>query len=214
MESTTTDQQFFGAEASLSEPHFDEEATVLSARPVVPLTTIRGTKGVNPVNARTSFPRPWSLGLALVGTLLIGILATAIYYSRLNRNDSQLVDDTEVTAGGDASPTRSEGFSGPAVVQPAVNADTPAEVRRQASVKNQPLKASGVGSRKPVARRVAVITEKENRSEAVEGSREDRKAARRQARQERRRAEREKRGSRSSDDLLRIRDIFEGSPRP
>ena len=209
MESTTTDQPFSGADASLSEPHFDEEATVLSARPVVPLTTINGRKGVKAVNARTSFPRPWILGLALVGTLLIGIFATAVYYSRLNRNDSQLVGGAEA-AGGEASPTQSEGFSGPAVVQPAVEADTLAEVRRQPA-RNQPSKASSSGSGKPVPRLVAVITEKGNRNEAVE-SREDRKAARRQARQERRREEREKR--KSSDDLLRIRDIFEGSPRP
>ena len=211
MESTTTDQQSFGAQASLSEPHFDEEATVLSARPVVPLTTIEGVEEQR-VDAKTSFPRPWILGLALVGTLLIGIFATAMYYSRLDNNDSQLFDD-EAAAGAEASTTTAEGFSGPAGNKPAVNVDSPSEVRNQTPAK-PPAKVSAEGSRKPEPRLVAVITEKGNRSEADEESREEleeRKAARRQARQERRRAER---GARSPDDLLRIRDIFEGSPRP
>lgn len=213
MESTTSDYQFFGAEASLSEPHFDEQATVLAARAVVPLASLKGVKGVKAVTAKTSFPRPWILGLGLVGALLVGIFATAIYYSRLNGNDSRVFDDAEVAAGVEADTTKSDdSFSGPAAAEPAVNADTPAEVRREA--KSHPLKSSAEPSGKPVARRVAVITEKRRSKQAIEGSREDRKAARKQARQERRRAEREKRDARSSDDLLRIRDIFEGSPRP
>ena len=40
MESTMIDQQTFGADLQLPEPRFDEESTLLSARPVVPLRSI------------------------------------------------------------------------------------------------------------------------------------------------------------------------------
>lgn len=213
MESTTTARQFLGAEASLSEPHFDEEATLLSARAVVPLASL---KGLTAVKAKTSFPRPWILGLGLVGALLVGIFATAIYYSRLEKNHSKFFDDAEVAAGVEANTTKSEdSFSGPTAAQPAVIADRgAADVSRQASARSQPLKSSAGPARNPVARLEAVITEARSSEQAIGGAREDRKAARKQARQEQRRAEREKRDSGSADDLLRIRDIFEGLPRP
>ena len=208
MESTTTDQQFFSPEASLSEPHFDQEATVLSARPVVPLTNVNDA---TPVHTGKTFPRPWILGLALAGTLLLGIVATAIYYSGLDGNNSSSLVDVEAAASGEASPTQSEAFSGPTAVQPTIDTVTPAEAKRTAPVKSQQAKSSATDSGKPAPRLVAVIRETDNGVEPTE-SREDRKAARRQERQERRRAERERR--KSSDDVLRIRDIFEGSPRP
>lgn len=210
MESTTTDQQFFDGEPSLSEPHFDEEATVLAARPVVPLATVREVKAVE---GKTSFHRPWILGLALVGMLLVGIFATAIYYSRVNKKDSQSFGDAGVAAGVEADTTKSaDGFSEPAPAQLVVNPETPAGVKKQPA--NQTVKSSADPSKKPLPRLVAVITEKGDMDEEIEESREDQKAARKQARQERRRAQRERRDAKSSDDLLRIRDIFEGSPRP
>lgn len=212
MESTTTDQQFSGgAETSLSAPHFDEEATVLSARPVVPLATVNGVRSVE---AKASFRRQWILGLALVGALMVGVSATAIYHSPLVGNDSKLFDDAGLTAGVEAKTTKAEdSFSGSLTGPPAVNTDRPAALRRQAPAKSQTFGASAEPSQKPVPRLFAVITEKRSRNQGREGSREDRKAARQQARQERRRADREKPEAGSSD-VLRIRDIFEGSPRP
>ena len=208
MSSITTDHQLIGAESTLPEPHFDQEATILSARPVVPLEEVESSK------AKLSLARPWILGLGLVGALLVGILATVIYYSRSTGNDSQLFQDVEVAAGVEGNSLQpSNSFSGPASPQPESETEEPAEASKQVPVNNQSDRASAESNKKPRARLVAVV--KDNRSNNhIEESDDDRRAARKQVRQERRRAERERRNGKSSDELLRIRDIFEGSPRP
>lgn len=214
MESTTHDQQFFVADPSLSEPRFDEEATVLSARPVVPLASVVGATAVK----TKSSVQPWMLGLALVAALLVGVVATAIYYSR-GENESIAIDDAALSAGAAAIPAQSDNsFSGsaPAPAEPKVEA--PVAQTSQSSVIEQTAKPPVAPTKKPVARIVDVIREtprvvrqpQENRDDR-EDNRDDRKAARREAREERRR---DKRDRRVSDDVLRIRDIFEGSPRP
>jgi len=193
MSSTTTDQQFIDAESSLPEPHFDEEATVLSARPVVPLDA------VNESRAQTVFSRPWILGLGLIGALLIGIFATALYYSSSNGADAEALQGAEVGLGAEGNSAGvTNSFSGPAAAQP-----TPATKPE-----------STEPGKKPRARLVAVIRDKKANNHIGEESDDDRKAARKQARKERRQAERERREAGSPDELLRIRDIFEGSPRP
>lgn len=205
---TTIDQQFTETEASLQEPHFDEEATVLSARPVVPLESVRP--------AKTSFPRPWILGLGLVGALLVGIFGTVIYYSRSTGDDANLFQSEEVVAGAEAgedAPAPANSFSGPAAPLLKVEEDVPAEVGKQ-TPERQSAKTSTESGKQPRARLVSVIKEKARNNHIEDESPEDRRAARRQARQERRRAERKRNDARSSDDLLRIREIFEGSPRP
>lgn len=196
------------AEPTLQEPHFDEEATVLSARPVVPLAAVEAAR------AKTSFPRPWLLAFGLVGALVVGISATVIYYSRPSGNDSNLFQDTEIAAGVEGKSTEpANGFGGAAAPRPKVDIDSPAQVKRE-TLGNQADRASAEEDKKPRPRLVAVIREKKSNNHTEEEGPEDRKAARKQARQERRRAEREKRDGKSTDELLRIRDIFEGSPRP
>jgi type IV secretory pathway VirB10-like protein len=208
MSSITTDQEFLDSAPSLPEPHFDEEATVLSARPVVPLEEVEARK------SRVSFPRPWILGAALIGALLVGISASAIYYSGA-KEEPKLSQDMELTAGVDG---RSEetpgGFSGPASSQPQAEVAKPVEAKKSTPVISQPDRASAGPDKKPQARLVAVVREKKSNNHTDEETDEDRKAARRQARKDRRRTEREGRNRRSSDELFRIRDIFEGAPRP
>lgn len=208
MSTSITDQQITESGASLPEPHFDEEATVLSARPVVPLEEVEA------LNSKRSLPRPWILGLGLVGALLVGICATVIYYSRANRDDSTSLQEPEVSASIEGNTSESaNSFSGPVAPQPAAAVDVPADVKKQARA-NQGDRVSAAPDKKPRPRLVAVIRENKSNNHGDEESDEDRRTARKQARQERRRAEREKRARRSSDELLRIRDIFEGSPRP
>jgi hypothetical protein len=214
MSSSITDQQITESGTSLPEPHFDEEATVLSARPVVPL------EEVEVLNSKRSLPRPWILGLGLVGALLVGICATVIYYSRANRDDSTLLHGTKVSAGVELKSNQSaNSFSGPAASQPKVVRDAPAEVKKQAALNNQPDRTSAEPDKKTRPRLVAVIRENQRNNHGEEEDRaedleKELKAARKRAKKERRRAEREQRERRSSDELLRIRDIFEGSPRP
>lgn len=212
MSSSITDQQLIESETSLPEPHFDEEATVLSARRVVPL------EQVVPIKPKVALPRPWVLGLGLAGALLVGIFATVIYYSRGNGDDSTLFQGA--SAGVEGNSTESpNSFSGPAAPQPKVVLDPRAEVTKQESQNSQTDRASGEPDKKPRARLLGVIRENKSNNHGDEEDREEElekelKAARKRARKERRRAEREQRERRSSDELLRIRDIFEGSPRP
>ena len=73
MESNITEPEHFSNDA-LTEPHFDEEATMLSARPVVPLEEIR---------AETNSRRRLAFGLSILVALVIGALgATLIYKHR------------------------------------------------------------------------------------------------------------------------------------
>jgi len=211
MSSITTDHQFLDSGSSLPEPHFDEEATVLSARPVVPLDEVEARR------SKVSFPRPWILGAALIGALLVGIFASALYYSR-SEGESKLSQGMELTAGVEGRNEETpEGFSGPVSSQPQVEVAKAVEAKKSTPVIPQPAqseRASAGPEKKAQPRLVAVLREKKSNDSADDETEEDRKAARREARKDRRRTEREGRNRRSADELFRIRDIFEGAPRP
>ncbi len=205
---TNEQGQFFGTGLSLAEPHFDEEATVLSAKPVVPLTNV---KQVDSAPKKTAL-RPWVLGLSLMGALLVGILATAMYYSRASGDDSKVLDATELSAGAAATPAETENvFSGPAVEQKVSKVNPPVADASQRAVRDEKAKTAAAPQKKPAPRLVEVITENQRPRRDSEEDRDDLKAERREAREARRRDRRERK---TSDDLMRIRDIFEGSPRP
>ncbi len=206
MSSITSDQEFLNAKANLSEPHFDQEATVLSARPVVPLEEVASNSG-------NFWKRPWVLGLGLAGALLVGVFATAIYYSQSKQDDSSLFEGFEVASGAEGiSGEPANSFSGPASPQPIVESVKPASVAQPAPEKGRVEKVTTAPEKKP--RLVAVIKERKSNNDVEDDQENDRRAGRRQLRRERRRAERQGRDRKSSDELLRIRDIFEGSPRP
>jgi len=204
MSSTTPDQNFIDAQAPLSEPHFNEEATVLSARPVVPLEEVRSSRNF------TRLAQPWVLGLGLVSALLIGVFATAIFYSR--SENRSLLEGVEFAAGAQGfsnEPVNS--FSGPASTQLNIEAAKPSTPTAKAPVDTGAVKTNVEPAKKARPRLVAVI--KEQKANHIEDQKDDRRAARQEARRERRRAQRERRDGKS-DEVLRIRDIFEGSPRP
>src|SRR4051812_28255584 len=66
------------SESPLTEPHFDDEATVLSARRVVPLDEVHGYEPAN----RSSLARGWILAATVVGAMLVGVAGSMIYFSR------------------------------------------------------------------------------------------------------------------------------------
>jgi hypothetical protein len=68
-------------------------------------------------------------------------------------------------------------------------------------------------SKKPAARLVDVITSNPDRYREKE-IREERKAARQEEKERKREARREMRDDKSPDDLIRIREIFEGRHKP
>jgi len=187
-----------GLELPLAEPHFEDEATVLSARPVVPLDEVESYEEPKP----SRFARSWILAATVVGAMLLGVVVGVAYYSYTNRQPSQQpAVDEGIVAGVDGT-----------AIEPASNSDAlvkasefqpPADAESAvAKVPPATRPASANETRKPVARRVDVIT--------WPSSHEERKAARRLEKQQRKEMEREGRAR----DLTRIREIFEGPQRP
>ena len=207
-----------GPELALSEPHFDDESTVLSARQVVPLDEVPAYE--SPKTARST--RRWMFAAIVLGSLLVGVVGGAGYYSYLNRRPAPVLFNTDQLAAG------VEGIA----IEPADIADVPTGMPVPAPSDNAPAELNDkeiseslkepadypMQTRRASARRIGVITsssdrdEEDIREEREEQIREERKAARREAKQRRRQLERESR--RSRNDLTRIREIFEGPQKP
>jgi len=227
-----TEQDLSGDEILLEEPHFDEESTILSARPVVPLQV---------VEAKSRSLRRILIGSALVVALLIGAFAASFVYRLRSGQPASDVVATE------DSPAQSQVVleSGVAALEPpdpepVVEPEEPEPTvldKKQrdepAVVMNVRAKSSPSISREP-APRVPRTAIRSRRDEPIEEDlasrrelnqeirRAERREERRQERREERRARRVEeanhqgrdRDSRSTDDLSRIREIFEGRPRP
>lgn len=188
-----------GLELPLAEPHFDDEATVLSARPVVPLDQVVSYEEQTP----RRFARGWVFAATVAGAMLFGVVIGVAYFSYANRQPSQpFVADESIVAGVDGMAIQPAGNSDALAALPEVRQTTPANVQTAGAVTKAPVVFQpGVPAnetRKPVARRVDVLV--------GPSSHEERKAARRLARQ----LEREGRDR----NLTHIREIFEGPQRP
>jgi hypothetical protein len=206
MESEITNPET-GLELPLAEPHFDDEATLLSARRVVPLDEV-SSEGLHTAG---HFGRSWIFAATIAGALLLGAFVGAAYYSYVNRESAQqFVDPESVVAGVEGIATapaldnESSAAANASEFGNATPADSTASVTVPHEQTSEPQSAVSVESGKPVARRVDVLT--------FPSSREERAAARRQAKERKRELERESRKSRN--DLTRIREIFEGPQKP
>src|SRR5512132_779890 len=82
MESNITNQQYFGTDSQLSEPHFDEEATLLSARPVVRLSDVR-------TEARSG--KRLAFGLAMVIAVMAGAFAASLIYKQRGQKEATAI---------------------------------------------------------------------------------------------------------------------------
>ncbi|MDQ6651663.1 MAG: hypothetical protein M3Y84_02855 [Acidobacteriota bacterium] len=206
--SDITGEQSFGADLPLAEPHFDEEATVLSARPVVPLER---------VIARARFTRAMVVGLTFAGAVVVGMLAAGIYYSRLNGNSSKTLANTEtVPSGVQARATETDHSKALPAAPPRVsdNSGASARVSSVAPAAIETPEISSEAPKKPVARRVAVVTFGRRSGGEKDRSDNERREARREEKERKRNMERENQENKSSRDLLRIREIFEGPHKP
>lgn len=225
MNSTINDQITGGQ--NLAEPHFDEEATILAARPVVPLDEVKAQKRSKAGVA---------VALAVGGGLLIGLLAATLIYRYLGANQvprgetttvaeqaaspigeqttnplpspagGAVVDDSAVTSVEDAKPAETD----------TEKREPKPEVEESKPVKTQD-RAPEVGPRRPMVVRESRPPADEEKDEEAE--RAIRRAERQEDRHERRRAVREARrqerqSNQTADDLTRIREIFEGAPKP
>lgn len=198
-----------GLELPLPEPHFDDEATVLSARRVVPLDE------VEPYEAQTQSRSPhwWVFAATIAGAMLLGVVIGAAYYSYASRESAHALVDTEsIAAGVDGLSTESPSTSGAFGANHTAAADPNTDLgTRQVSTAAPQPEVSANESRKPTARRVDVLTFPSTHEETQ--AREERKI-RREARKRIRELEREGRDPKSRNDLTRIREIFEGPQRP
>lgn len=197
------------SELLLAEPHFDDEATLLSARRVVPLDEVPsyGSQTTSP------FARGWMFAATIVGALLLGVVASAAYYSYLNRTSAQSFLDTENIAGGiEGMSTEQRHLS---MNVPEVNNTTSPDSNPGVTVNegaaSAPPATSANEGKKPTARRVDVLT---SPSTAEEMQAREERQARREAKKRIRELERESRDRKSRNDLTRIREIFEGPQKP
>jgi O-acetyl-ADP-ribose deacetylase (regulator of RNase III) len=201
MESNITNQQYFNDDLPPAAPHFDEEATLLSARPVVPLEEIKDKK--------RSMKRV-VFGLALAGSLVLGAVGAALIYKPRGQEPTTIVSAAIPGAAGIAvdepTPAIAESVGG------AVTGTLPEA--RAATVARKSVPGVSAGSAANVVAKPKRILSEQVAERGL--SRAERINARRLRRRSEREAWRESGGHhrRSADDLLRIREIFEGPSRP
>jgi hypothetical protein len=187
-------------EMPLSEPHFDEEATLLSAQPVVPLEEIV---------AEERSGKRLVFGVAVVFSLIVGALGGTLIYKQRGHKQSTAIVDTAVPGAAGIAVDESVTVSPVAEEASAVGTGTlPESSAVPSPIKSVPSRSFRAGSSRIVA--------KEKKLASVEDERELRRAERIEARRLRRKSEREeaRRYRDKTDDVLRIREIFEGSRRP
>jgi len=213
MESNITDQQYFGSDLQLSEPNFDDETTLLSARRVVPLGDVR---------SRPS-GRRWRFGLAIVVAVMAGALGATVIFRQRDQNQAPAIvkttssTDEQVVPEGQPKAGAGGATSDSSVSASASSNEISTPEQHKDSVTPKTRRSTPLVSAKK-SKQAADVFEDQDSDELDQ--RELRRAERIEARRLRRAAERESRRedrgnkNRSRDDLLRIRDIFEGSPRP
>ncbi len=204
---TSTDHSAV-SDRALSLPQFDEDATLLSARPVVPLhevkTATRSNRGV-------------IFGLTILAAILVGAISATLLMMQSGQNSESAaeaeVSQPIVPSSGAAGGFTSESVEArvPVVAEPDEEPQ-PREVPSAlgSSKEKRPTETISRNSVKPAKAR---SRDHEGDEDFENDERELRRAERRDARREAKRELRRRR-EQMGDDLIRIREIFEGSPRP
>jgi hypothetical protein len=191
MESKLAHEEFVSAESPLTQPHFDDETTLLSARPVVPLDEVRA-------EARSG--RRLVVGLAIMAALMVGVLGAILVYKQPGKKQATAILATN-------NPTSEQPTQ-----QASAAIDTSEESKAQTATMAKPAPPISPG-----AELGSGSETDQNLTKNQNNERERLRAERMETRHPRRLAEgKEARRHKNqpSDDLLRIREIFEGSPRP
>jgi flagellar biosynthesis GTPase FlhF len=187
----------YDAEPLIS-PHFDDEATLLSARPVVPLTEVKSRSLLRRI-------------LPFLATAILGGLLTGVILLQLGRDTNpakvDLRDPSNDSTVRETPTASSENGDSSATEVKEQKLQEPATPAAQ-----QPARNPRSSQPKAASKKTAVTAETEQQEDDIadQALREERREARRLQR----RAEREARRNARGDDLFRIRDIFEGSRRP
>jgi len=204
MESNITDQQTFGADLQLAEPHFDEEATLLSARPVVPLRR---------VEAQARSGRLLVFGLAVVVALVIGALGATLVYKQRGQVQKPALAETATST---SEPTSAENPPSSNAGGAALETGEAKPSMAENEADQAPRNARNVDAAKPqnaaTSKQAAGHNEAVNKRDRKEMPRTERIA--RLNRDVTHEAKREARAHQPSNGLLRVREIFEGPRRP
>lgn len=193
----------------LAEPHFDDELTVVTAQPVVPLATI--------AKAQTR-KRRFLLAGAFALSLLLGA-GTALLAIRLKRNTvAPATFDTAEQVQADqpqSSPAEIQGGETPAVATQLEDSEDSDDLEEDSDAAhpvvtkashNRPAKqAQRVASKPQPVKKVQPVVEEEPRARLVDEWQE---------RRARRVMRRERHERRQRQDLFRVGEIFEGPRRP
>lgn len=193
------------------EPHFDDERTVLTARPVVPLVQI---------NARVRHRRQWFLGGAFAIAMMLGAASAllASYFKLRNVPSPAAQVAEEVTGEVDTAPAPVAVAEGAPAATPEPEAKDVANVEEESapeSVAKKEVKHRTVvvrANRQPAESRDTGLSENEDLRrirQAVLIDEWEERRARRVERRERRRAEQY-----NHRDLSNLDEIFEGRRRP
>jgi hypothetical protein len=180
----------------VEQPHFDDERTVLSAQPVVPLEQIE-TK----VRQR----RRWFLGSAFAIAMLLGAASALVsaYFKLRNNPDPEI--QTLSLSSSVPEPTPEIALPTPEE-HPTVEPERPKPRVRNRDFTNHAVEEPQFSEEEELRRiRDAVLVDQWQ-------ERRQRRAERREERRERRRAERSERDS--ERDLSNLDEIFEGRRRP
>jgi len=210
------ENQHFSFDESTSEaepltlPHFDDEATVQSARPVVPLHEVKRAA----LTRRNIF-----LGVALCLAAVVGAGVASLIYTQ----PTQRAPEAATATIPDSNTSDSEDFVAPSgeasgsTINPedavasntetasSDEADSERPVNRVISRDRQPK----IGNPRVEKRPDLVVSQAKIQDRSDLDVREEE-----MLREQRREARRARRERRANDGLTRIREIFEGSPRP
>jgi hypothetical protein len=185
------------------QPHFDDESTVLSAQPVVPLEQLE---------AKVKHRRRWFLGSAFAVAMLLGAASALVsaYFKLRNAPEPEIQTQSAVLSV--PEPTPETVVIPTPEEEPTVTPKRPVVSERERDfadrgprVVEPPLRDEEDELRR--IRDAVLVDEWQERREWEE--RRQRRAERRAERRERRRAERD-----SDRDLSNLDEIFEGRRRP
>lgn len=220
----------------LSLPHFDEEATLLSARPVVPLHEVR---------AETRSKRRLIFASTIVAAVVVGASGASLLFIPGDKQPTSVAegeqglsvnpgsDSTQHNESGSLYDTAGQSPTGQSPAGQAINSGESADLTALTKEQIDPTTTAALTSRKSLVHRgqaprasSAARPTRANPNTAAQTTlaaqnddadlEMDERRLRREERREARRLRQERRDSRerSSDDLMRIREIFEGVPRP
>ena len=182
----------------LVSPHFDDETTLLAARPVVPLGQVKSTfrtKGV----------------LALLGTAVLSGFVGGLILIRLERGKSQ-VRETRANSSNNLTTlpdTALTDQSKESAITKALETPSP---EPEVAAPQEPIRSSEPKKR-TVDSNVSARVQKQNDTDKGQQPRLEPTPDRRKA-ESKTEGVRERRATRTHDDIFRISDIFEGSRRP